>query len=62
MRGDDVDLKDLGACGDFKTNDDLGVTESISGNALVGSDAANPCGGMAAWLFSDSFSISSPNN
>ena len=54
-------IKDSGDCDPVITNDDMGVTKSITDKDLDKDDVAVPCGLIAKSFFKDTFELKDPN-
>jgi len=61
LRGVNKPVSQLGDCHPFITNEQAGLTQSMTGAALVGSDPAIPCGLMALTMFTDEITIENPS-
>ena len=57
MKGEELPVSSLSSCDPIITIDDLGISKTVDGTTLNGSDAANPCGLVAKSFFNDSYSL-----
>ena len=62
LKGQILSVADLSSCDPIVTIDDLGIYTTLDGNAIDGSQPANPCGLVAKSVFNDTYQFYNGTN